>query len=772
VKGRCAGERGARGRLSVHTRRTLALGVGVVLTAAAAVAQTSADSTAASAADTSAASGAPPDSARTLLSTDGAVRVYAERRPGEGINGFWWEYDPKADLERLLDKDRRARPLEKLVDAFGFEVFAPESIASLRDSVTAVADSILAARIDVGVAFDPKLTTRYVERKDSFDFVNELTSPVPISSKGTVTTTITDTNSFNESTRKVRDGRTLATTFSYRLRDDLNSSVAFNRNSDQQKRDQELESRAAGTSLNARLQGTRPTRLGDLSTDVGLSANRQSYETQVTDGQSDQFSPSWRAGITHPFAAGKIALDYNGHTDVGHRKETREVPAVDENGLPLHDESGQLVMRLEETKTEDRNLGNKLDLAADRKLGEIWTFRLNGSYNRERTQYISQADSVAGRQETRTSGDESLRAHIEGKPMPGLEILANADRSQTLFKYELEQGRFNETTSRGADTEIRYDPWKGGKLTVKMDRSREDRNFRSAQAGLVDKESAGLNWKQTVTEKVELTANYDISLDSYVFDDKAANTGDRDLRTQRGVFTVRYNVSSAFNTSVNMDVRHDETVNVNAAKSRENKTDYTYLIKPSYSWRVGRASITGDFGADARYNVYDFDEDKNLLIRRFTTQHRLQQSLTKHVSVEVLGNYEFQDQGSYRRTSDEGPRGFAKATEIRRRRLDATLLYNPAPWLRARVFHRRDGEDQYSIRQGTRTPSADYRTYELTVGLTLNRQIMRSIQLDLDFDHTQKRGDRVTDVDRRFYTIRASVEYQPFKRAADSGGGS
>ena len=76
-------------------------------------------------------SGAPADSVapRKLLSTDGAIRVYAERRPGEGINGFWWEYDPKPDLQRLLDvavrfvglddKPRERKVLEVCFDAGG-----------------------------------------------------------------------------------------------------------------------------------------------------------------------------------------------------------------------------------------------------------------------------------------------------------------------------------------------------------------------------------------------------------------------------------------------------------------------------------------------------------------------------------------------------------------------------------------------------------------------------------------------------------------------------
>jgi hypothetical protein len=94
----------------------------------------------------SSATGAAADSAvvRDEVSTDGAITVFQEAFPGEGIDGFYWVYDPLKDLERLLDTRRRTERLEPLVDPYGFQVAIPESIRALRDSVTAVADSILA----------------------------------------------------------------------------------------------------------------------------------------------------------------------------------------------------------------------------------------------------------------------------------------------------------------------------------------------------------------------------------------------------------------------------------------------------------------------------------------------------------------------------------------------------------------------------------------------------------------------------------------------------
>ncbi len=730
---------------------------------------TAADSTAAD--STAADSAAVPANPRTLLSTDGAVQVYEELRPGEGINGFWWEYDPRADLERLLDEDLRSRPLDKLTDAFGFQVFAPDSILALRDSVTAVADSILATRVEVKMAFDPKLTSRYTENRDSFDFVNELTSPVPLP-WGTLTTTLREADNFNESTDKVRDDRSLSTTFTRRFGERTSSTITFNRAGTEQRRDDVLESRSNSTSVNARALGQRELGwAGTFSGELGLATGRDTYRTAVTDGESNQLTPNWAAALKRPLPAGNLSLDYKGSADRGTRRENRESVVLGEDNFPVLGPDGEPLTEILVTETDDRNLTNNLQFSGDTKLGPIWTLRMAGGLLRDRTQYIAQEDSVAGRQETRWNTSDNANVHLEGKPWTGFELKLDGRVTRSGFDYDLERGKFSRTTSGGTDAEVRWSPAEGSNWTVKMGRNREDRNSLTSQAGIVDKESANLNWRQILTDAVDFTANYDVTVDSFVFDDKVANTGDRDLRNQRGIFTVNYTVNPALSTAIKMDLRKNDTVNINAQKSRENKSDYTYIISPTYSLRVGPNSVTGEFSADARYAVYDFDEDRNFLTRRFATRQRWQRSLTEHVTSDVLGTYEISDEGAYRRGED-GVRRFARSREVHRFRIETQILYT-LPWgLQFRTLYRRDGDNQYTVTDGEERSTGRPRTDEFSLGVSGKKRFLRSILTDLDASWTRKAGDRVTDVDRRFFTIRLSLEYQPFRRPEKNGGGS
>jgi hypothetical protein len=282
------------------------------------------------------------------------------------------------------------------------------------------------------------------------------------------------------------------------------------------------------------------------------------------------------------------------------------------------------------------------------------------------------------------------------------------------------------------------------------------------QAGIVEEQKASLDFKQQITSNVDFNATYFASLRSFQFDDNVNNTGDRDLLSQTGTFTVHYSPRQALRTNVRMEVRKAESINIHPEKSSDNKTDHTYLIRPGYNLKIGKANIDGDFQAEARYAVYDFREDDNFLNRRFSTRQKWQQSVTKTISTEFVFTYEINDEGSYRRSEYDNRRRFTRARELHRFRVSAEVRYTPFKGVNAHFLYRQDGDDTYVVSDGVETPTGDSRTQELTSGVSFKRAIMKHVSLNLDFRQTQKSGDRVRDTEHRFYNIRASLEYSPF----------
>ena len=705
---------------------------------------------AATTADTTAT--AEPRVTRTFLSTDGAISVYEEAQPGEGIDGFWWEYDREADLERLVDRDRRGERLEPLRDAFGFELVVPDSIRALRDSVTSVADSILAAAIDISVSFDPKFTSKYNESKDRYTFNNELVADIPMSRQGNVNTQIRDENIYNRSTSKLNDKQSVSSSFSYRFRPDLTSTFTVARNQDQQRRDDVLESESTNTSGSGRVRKTLTWAwVGDVDASAGASLSENDYASLNTSGNATNFKPDWSMKITRDIPRGKATFDYQGDLSRAARREVREQPDPDDpDGDPL-----DVV-----TETDDRNFSNKLNLNANSKLTENYEVRFTGRGSREQFQYISQF--VVGAQETRTRESFAFTGNLNATPFEGLSMRVNADLNSNQTDYEVETTRFSRTTNRGGDADITYEAWSGSRFNVKLDRNVEDKDFRNPQAGEVDKKKATMEYKQQITQNVDLTATYLLSLDSYKFDDTEANTGDRDLRNTRSTATLRYNPVTAVSTSLKMEFREGRSVNIHPDRSSANKTDYTYLITPSYTWKVGKASISGDFSGEARYSIHDFEEDDNFLTRGFSTRQRWQHAFNQRLSTELLGTFNFTDEGSFVRSELDGVRRFARSRETRRFSVSSTVQYSPVKGLRTRFTYKEDGDNQYNFVDGERDQTRSTRTQELTMGASYRRKLYKHVTIDLDVSETRKEGPTVGEIERHFFNIRASLEYRPF----------
>ncbi|MGQ0720375.1 MAG: hypothetical protein ACT4PE_02235 [Candidatus Eiseniibacteriota bacterium] len=707
-------------------------------------------------AGTAGSAGAAADSAvvaRTLVSTDGAIAAFEEAVPGEGIKGFWWEYDAAADLARLLDENRREERLEPIVDPFGFELAIPDTILALRDSVSAVADSILAERIDIAVSFDPKFTSTYDERKDQYVLKNEFTTSYPVVTNGTLTVDFGNSNEYNESTGKVKDGRRVSSTFTYLFQEHLASTFSVNWNEDRQERERVVDADTDGLTVSGQLRETRAVGLlGDMEAGAGLSVNRQRYTTSTTDGESGNLTPDWRLKLTRAYTGGTATMDYTGSGGVSSREERRTLPTgVAGVDSTIVDES------------DDTNINNTVNLGGNYKFEDGTELRLQSSYNREQVQYLSQADSLRGQQESRVRDSRTGTLSLTTKPVEGLEVRANADYSLNDNDYRLTKTLSSNTSAKSADTDISYEPWEGGRWTFKMERSAERRDYQTPTSGDVSKQQGSVDFKQKITTNVDFDAAYFVSLDRFEFDDPLANV-DRDVRTQRGTFTVRYNPAKAVTSAITMQVRKTEFVNIHPVQAANNNTDHGYTINPMYTWRLGAASLSGDVSVDARYKVQDFQDDANTLVRRLTARQKWQQALSSRLSTEVQYRWEFSDQGSYNRSELDGRRRYGRSREIIRSTVEAKLRYDVGKGFGVRVEYRTDEDDSYSVSGDDRELQTELPRRQLLYAADYRRDLLRHVHVDVNFSQTLKNGEGVTDVERNYYTIIASIVYQPFQK--------
>jgi hypothetical protein len=731
--------------------------------------QTPADTAAASSDTTASPADTTAKVIRKVVSSDGSVFVYEEAYPGEGIEGFYWEFNKEAELTRLLDKDRRAEKLTQIVDPFGFPLVVPDSIRALRDSVRTVADSILAVTFDLGHGFDPRFRSAYIEVKDDFQLNHGFETNYLLNSKASLNFNIDDQNQFNESTRKRRDDRTITSGFNYKFSEAMNSSISLTRADNRQERvanapgaRDSLESQMDNTGFTGRVQGRRAANrfagilLGDADGSFGITVSQRNYENRDARGKSNQLAPNWTFRLSRPHSEGKVALDYTGDYGRARSSEERDVDSLGTVSSP---------------ETKDINFNNGLNVTWDQKYGTWADSRLTASALRNQSNYFSREPTFAGQQETRRQSGNSVKATINLTPRTGLTIRTNGDVSLNETTYDLEKDKFSNLLNGRADSEINYDSWQGGKFIVRLEQTYEDRDYLNTLAGQVKGRKASIDFKQKVSSHVDLDAGYFIKLDQYLFDDFEANKTDRDLLTERATFIVRYNPWALLTSSVRMEVRQTESVNIHPTRSPDNKTDEVYRIEPSYTLTFGKTNIAGDFTADATYSVFDFKEESNFLIRRFETRQKWQQAITPRLSTEFIFTYELSDEGSYVRAPGSDQRLFSRSREKHRHKESLEIRYTPLPWARMNMLYRQDSDETFNVRERVERLANERDVYELSGGIGVQKKITQHITFDLDYTRTQKRGDRISEVERSYYNVRASLEYQPFAKKPEKDGG-
>jgi hypothetical protein len=194
--------------------------------------------------------------------------------------------------------------------------------------------------------------------------------------------------------------------------------------------------------------------LGDLDLGIGVSTSRRNYENRALDGQSELLTPDWNAKLRSTVAGGKVDLSYTGNAQKGTREETRTITELDSEG-------NVIASRDTTDSTSDSNSKNRLNLTIDRKF-EKATMTITGGAGKDRFQFISQLDSLAGQQETRTQSDQTARVRLDVTPREGLKFVMDGSVSENESDYLLDRGRFTQTSKRDANADITYnDPLQG-----------------------------------------------------------------------------------------------------------------------------------------------------------------------------------------------------------------------------------------------------------------------------------------------------------------------
>ncbi len=215
---------------------------------------------------------------------------------------------------------------------------------------------------------------------------------------------------------------------------------------------------------------------------------------------------------------------------------------------------------------------------------------------------------------------------------------------------------------------------------------------------------------------------------------------DRDERKTRFSPSLTYKASEKFSSTLTYTQLNTRWVGLNpgdgvlpgnAAQTR-NEEDYT--VDFAFSFRFGAfTSLNQTYSIKANYRTFDYREENNRLTstQRITTG--LSSQLAPRVSLRVDHRFTLIDDGPYS-VDEDGGRLFARSKRTWTQELTTALNYTVYTWLTLNadsLLRRRDILAEATDIQTT------VRTYEMSLGGSLQRQLGRGLNVNLTTNYVQ-----------------------------------
>lgn len=172
------------------------------------------------------------------------------------------------------------------------------------------------------------------------------------------------------------------------------------------------------------------------------------------------------------------------------------------------------------------------------------------------------------------------------------------------------------------------------------DHSAEERKFR-------------IHVTYIINPKSQITFSRQLDLTRYEYFDWR-NIYDRDQFYDRINFGINYQFSSKFDMSVDFSTKETRLIYIESEKSSSNKQSNTYFLSPSLTYTpTENLSFQQTYQLNADYTVYDFNDDANMLYRKFQMENSVEYSF--HDPIQKMDKFDLgiahilkmKDQGGY-----------------------------------------------------------------------------------------------------------------------------
>jgi hypothetical protein len=403
------------------------------------------------------------------------------------------------------------------------------------------------------------------------------------------------------------------------------------------------------------------------------------------------------------------------------------------------------------------------------------SLRMELSATNAQFQYPDQQQKL---QETRIEdrGGISLNASYDRSDKLGMQV--SFSRGRSMKEYDIAaadtslirrrtRAKATDFTTNEAKANLNYSGWSGGTTKLALSRDRSDEGFQpdptsgADQTKRIDHGGVLLSHEQKLFDRLKTNVTGRLDLVSYQFDRPADRRSDRDLFTRSLEVGGSYRFWESLNTRFEAGVKEDRTINIAAARSRENATKQSWWLQPRITLVLTKqASLTQSYEVRNDFTFFDVKESENFLTRKNQVDTGFSYKISKNVSFDTTHQFQRRDEGSFDRRRDI----LFRTGETSRQSLDISTGYSPWTGVRVSFGQRIEANRSYLIESGRRIrkqgAAGENVRRQFFGEMNVTREIAKKWSVRLSGRQTQTRGTSVSNIEKRFYIVDTTVSYK------------
>jgi hypothetical protein len=279
-----------------------------------------------------------------------------------------------------------------------------------------------------------------------------------------------------------------------------------------------------------------------------------------------------------------------------------------------------------------------------------------------------------------------------------------------------------------------------------------------------NKRTFGVILRQELGDSVKVYLRGSTSLKQQFFKQRKTNPRDADFLYYSGIFRLEAVPFKNVSTMVNANADRYERINIDRSLSGENRIDYTYEVKPSYTIRpLHWISISQEYRIKIEFTDFVHTEERNFLNRTTTLDTKAKLAIRRPLTFGFNYRYLMKDTGSYL-NPDGGERRYNRQSEDFENGLFLSLNYQPEKEFT--ISAEADFRNQKNNRLGTVdgkkavTGSTLYESGSLRVGVARKKEISWNGILDLDIAYVKRFGPFLSKERKEYWEVDTSLTFK------------